>query len=79
MCANLLESFGALDKLVGFVSTHGRRFYGLEVDGLREVKLRRTTGDKVVRYAFGDEAGQTKGEVVTFWEGKELGWVVERD
>ncbi|KDN46459.1 putative dihydroorotase [Tilletiaria anomala UBC 951] len=28
LCATLLESFGALDKLNGFVSTNGRRFYG---------------------------------------------------
>jgi dihydroorotase len=33
LVAHLLESFGALDKLEGFVSGFGRAFYGREVAG----------------------------------------------
>ena len=45
MCATLLESFGALDKLAGYVSEHGRRFYNEPAEPGRVVKLRRTRPD----------------------------------
>ncbi|KAL7413401.1 hypothetical protein BDY24DRAFT_389945 [Mrakia frigida] len=79
LLANLLESFGALDKLAGFASLNGRKFYGLETEGLKGVEVRRVAekdgGDLVKRYGFGKEGG----EVVTFWEGKKLGWEVVRN
>jgi dihydroorotase len=73
LIAHLLEDFGALDKLEGFVSTFGREFYRVEV-GLgdeggrtaRKVELRRTK--KTVE-------GQ-EGSVVPFWSGREIGWEV---
>lgn len=75
----MLESFGALDKLAGFASLNGRKFYGLETEGLKGVEVRRVAekdgGDLVKRYGFGKEGG----EVVTFWEGKKLGWEVVRN
>jgi dihydroorotase len=72
LVATLLESFGALDKLEGFVSIHGRKFYGVEPKKGKELRLRRSTGKKVVS-VMGGEGGV---EVVPFWAGKELGWEI---
>jgi len=74
LVAHLLESFGALDKLEGFVSGFGRKFYDREVTGSSSqifMKLRKskTTVDTV--WASGTE------EVVSFWAGKELNWSLE--
>lgn len=74
LVAHLLEGFGALDKLEGFVSSHGRTFYGVPAEkGKRDVRLRRT----------GKEGGMVPGlirgegaEVVPFWAGKQLGWEI---
>ncbi|CDZ96534.1 dihydroorotase [Phaffia rhodozyma] len=77
LVANLLESFSALDKLQGFASLHGRAFYGLPLEGLDQITLRKVTDEKdedaVKRFAFDG------GEVVPFWEGKKLGWEIIRD
>jgi len=61
---------------------NGRKLYGLETEGLGGVEVRRVVEgeaegrDLVKRYGFGTEGG----EVVTFWEGRRLGWeVVGRD
>ncbi|KDQ20726.1 hypothetical protein BOTBODRAFT_26742 [Botryobasidium botryosum FD-172 SS1] len=74
LTAHLLESFGALDKLEGFVSTFGRKFYGKEVTGTESqasvtLRKKKTTVDKV--WALETE------EVVSFWAGKELNWSLE--
>lgn len=81
LVATLLESFGALDKLEGFVSGNGRKFYGVEAKKGDEVKLRRTSGQA------GGNGGKVPGvlrgeegvEVVPFWAGKELAWEIVRD
>ena len=71
LVAHLLESFGALDKLEGFVSTHGRTFYGRPVvEGERPAVLRRTNGKVVGIEGYGTGATH----VVPFWAGKEIGW-----
>jgi dihydroorotase len=75
LVAHLLESFGALDKLQGFVSDFGRAFYGREVADkkdtviLRKVPMecRRMIDDK---YVDGGES------VVPFWAGRLIGWEV---
>lgn len=73
LVATLLESFGALDKLEGYVSNNGRKFYGVPAKQGDEVTLRRTTEGKKV-------PGLIKGaggiEVVPFWAGKPLGWEI---
>jgi dihydroorotase len=70
LVAHLLEGFGALDKMAGFVSGNGRKFYGVESRG--EVKLRRTSETGWVPGVIrGDGA-----EVVPFWAGKQLGWEI---
>jgi hypothetical protein len=57
---------------------HGRKFYGLETEGLVDVELKKVEGEEVKRYAFGKEGDEKRGEVVTFWEGKKLGWELVR-
>lgn len=73
LVATLLESFGALDKLQGFVSDNGRKFYGVPAKEGEVVTLRRTPkgGDKVPGLIRGEGA-----EVVPFWAGNELGWEI---
>ena len=70
LVATLLESFGALDKLEGYVSTHGRKFYGVEAKSQDTVTLKRANGKRVP----GTIRGEGGVEVVPFWAGKELGW-----
>lgn len=74
LVAHLLESFGALDRLEGFVSTFGRNFYKkLASEGLEHnVTLRRvpegTAGLIPEKYEEDGEA------LVPFWAGKPLSW-----
>ena len=72
LTAQLLESFGALDKLETFVSTNGRTFYGLpRSDGMKEVIVRRTEGREVeMQFSLGKEL------VVPFMAGKKLCWEI---
>lgn len=73
LVATLLESFGALDKLEGYVSEHGREFYGIPAEKGQNVKLRRTSGGQKVPGLLRGEGGI---EVVPFWAGKDLGWEI---
>ena len=77
LAAHLLESFGALDKLEGFVSAHGRAFYGRPVaQGDKSVRLRRAADRTVGIEGYGTGATH----VVPFWAGKKSGWeIVEGD
>ncbi|KAK0206736.1 Dihydroorotase [Desarmillaria ectypa] len=70
LVAHQLESFGALDNLDGFTSLFGRNFYGLPVDGLPTVTIKKTTSKVVEIYYLDGEA------VVPFWSGKEIGWEI---
>jgi len=73
--AHLLESFGALDKLEGFVSANGRVFYNYPTDGhrsARTVTIQKTTPGSLVeeKYELGNDI------LVPFWAGKEIGWEI---
>lgn len=85
LCATLLESFGALDKLPDYVSTNGRRFYGLGAS-TRTVTLHKVIDDdsKAIvpeSYTLPAHAGMQDGEkgkvqVVPFWSGKSLAYTL---
>jgi dihydroorotase len=68
----LLESFEALDRLDGFVSTFGRKFYGKEISPSRTVLLRKTEESSQIaeKYVLGDDS------VVPFWAGRKIAWVI---
>ena len=73
--AHLLESFGALDKLEGFVSKNGRAFYKKEVvstnGGNDIVRLRRRKAVVTRKYSLREQ------EVVPFWLGMDLDWEID--
>ena len=70
--AHLLEDFGALDRLEGFVSRNGKAFYKMPIgpqDAETKTVLRKVDGNKVAdSWDFGGES------VVSFWAGKKLRW-----
>ncbi|KAI0750835.1 hypothetical protein C8Q80DRAFT_1098138 [Daedaleopsis nitida] len=71
LVAHLLESFGALDRLEGFVSSHGRAFYRRPVgESEKSVTLRRAASKVVGTEGYGRGATH----VVPFWAGQEIGW-----
>ncbi len=72
LVADILESFGALDKLSGFVSDFGRAFYKRPAKEGRNVHLRKVEGGKLVdeKYVQGND------ELVPFWTGKRLNWEI---
>jgi dihydroorotase len=71
--AHLLESFGALDKLQGFASTLGRRFYNreLKAEQTQNIVLRKI-GGQVIEEKY--ETGESSA--VPFWAGKEISWKI---
>ncbi|KAJ7068029.1 dihydroorotase [Mycena amicta] len=71
LVAHLLEAFGALDKLEGFVSTFGRRFYQreLQIDQAEKVVLQRADA-----YVVDDKYEAQDADVVPFWAGKRINW-----
>ncbi|KAF9780285.1 Dihydroorotase [Thelephora terrestris] len=80
LVAHLLESFGALDRLEGFVSTFGRSFYKRELheDNAAQVPtvvLKRVEGGELIK------EGWTEGEqeVIPFWSGKKIDWVIDEE
>ncbi|KAH9943400.1 dihydroorotase [Epithele typhae] len=76
LVAQMLDSFGALDRLEGFVSTHGRAFYKRPVtQGDSAVVLRRGVSKPVGIEGYGSGATH----VVPFWAGKELNWEIVRE
>lgn len=85
LCATLLESFGALDKLSAYVSENGRRFYNEPAQPGKMLKLRRATPDDApVPSAYvhtacmsKSDSDPTKLQVMPFYAGKRLGWVIE--
>jgi dihydroorotase len=74
LTAHLLETFGALDKLEGFVSKNGRAFYKREIspseDG-SEIILKRRKTRVTESYSL------KQVEVVPFWSGKDLEWEID--
>ncbi|PWN33898.1 Dihydroorotase [Meira miltonrushii] len=87
LCASLLDSFGALDRLSSYVSDNARRFY--KFDGLnRKVTLHKVDSSSQDQraivpgsYTLDAHAQIKDGEkgkiqVVPFWSGKQLGWII---
>ncbi|BEI85135.1 hypothetical protein CcaverHIS002_0505360 [Cutaneotrichosporon cavernicola] len=72
LVATLLESFGALDKLQGFVSDNGRAFYKIPAKAGEEVVIRRPA----VAVKVPSKLEGHGNEVVPFWAGRELGWEI---
>lgn len=73
LVATLLEGFGALDKLQGFVSDHGRKFYNVPATKGSVTLRRPTTPFKVPTLLTGHG-----NEVVPFWAGQELAWEIKQ-
>ncbi|KAF9076462.1 Dihydroorotase homodimeric type [Rhodocollybia butyracea] len=72
LTAHLLESFGALDKLEGFVSTFGRNFYKKPANG-NKVVLKRPSSAMTIPtngYTFKEAI------VIPFWAGQQLDWII---
>lgn len=80
LCATLLESFGALDRLEAYVSTNARSFYRLPVSqGSAKRILRREQTTVPSSFTLDahkdkDDWARDKAQVVPFWAGKELPW-----
>ncbi|KAK7470921.1 dihydroorotase [Stygiomarasmius scandens] len=74
LVAHILESFGALDKLEGYVSTFGRQFYKEESNFGTKVTLKRIPEGQSnmieEKFMLGEES------VVPFWAGKPLNWCI---
>ncbi|KIY45889.1 Dihydroorotase [Fistulina hepatica ATCC 64428] len=73
LVAHLLESFGALDNLEGFVSTFGRSFYKRELGGTAsEVALRKVDVGRAIDEVYQYE----ENSLVPFWAGKKINWEI---
>ncbi|TFK43213.1 hypothetical protein BDQ12DRAFT_674588 [Crucibulum laeve] len=73
LVAHLLDSFGALDKLEGFVSGFGRAFYQRPITNAHKfIQLRKVTEGTLIDeiYALGNET------LVPFWAGKTLDYEI---
>lgn len=72
LVAHLLESFGALDRIEGFVSTNGRAFYRVPVtSGEDGVTIRRVSSKLIA-----EKIGEGEQCVVPFWAGKPIRWEI---
>ena len=80
LVAHLLESFDALDRLEGFVSTFGRSFYRRELHGDNAAQVPIIILKRVEDGEFIKE-GWTEGEqeVIPFWSGHKIDWVIDDD
>ncbi|EOQ99329.1 Dihydroorotase [Wallemia ichthyophaga EXF-994] len=72
LCAHLLESFGALDKLEGFVSKNGRAFYNIAPKTDKAVTL--VKQDTTVPVEYTKSNGEGDSVVVPFMAGKTIKW-----
>ncbi|GAA5915740.1 hypothetical protein JCM8208_005656 [Rhodotorula glutinis] len=77
LTAEIFERSGIpLDRLEGFVSTHGRAFYGFPAREGDDVVLRRVEG-KTVDKAYGYKTDQGEDEwVIPFLAGEEIRWEI---
>lgn len=88
LCATLLESFGALDKLEGFTSANGRTFYGHNLPAnascvtlVRTLTADVSDGRVPEKYVLADhrswpDTQKGKVAVVPFMAGKQLKWKI---
>lgn len=70
LVAHLLDSFGALDKLVGFVSTNGRNFYQVPAKESSTVTLQKDTQTIATTLSLKED------NVTPFWAGRTLDWSI---
>lgn len=70
LVAHVLESFGAIDKLTGFVSTNGRKFYRFEQETPAVVRIDRQTS------AIAASFSALGIEVAPFWADRPLNWSI---
>ena len=75
--ATILESFGALDKLVDFACTFGRKFYGFPIDNTPSIRLLKQGTIVPSEYEYTDENNKPC-TLVPFMAGKELNWSLEK-
>lgn len=68
----MLESFDALEHLESFVSTSGRAFYKRESLSGEKVLLQKVDGGRLIE----DSWNEGEQEVVPFWSGKKINWVI---
>lgn len=70
--AHLLESFGAIHRLQGFVSDFGRAFYKRAPGtNARQVVIRKRGAVKIKgAWSLGSDC------ITPFWAGKEIGWEI---
>jgi len=68
--AEAFDSVGALDKLEGFASIYGARFYGLPIN-TRRITLARREWKVPSQYPFGDSV------VVPLRAGEVIKWTIE--
>lgn len=66
LVAHILSSFGALERLQGFVSDNGRKFYQRPAAQDKVIRLQRTKTTIDGELTLGDE------NVVPFWAGKDI-------
>jgi dihydroorotase len=74
--AHILESFEALNRLEGFVSTYGRSFYKrviVDSNSAEKVILKKVDGGNIIEESW-NNGGQ---DIVPFWSGKKIDWVIE--
>lgn len=76
LTAHILESFGALDRLEGFVGTFGRDFYKIPAIGSKVVLKRGVNG---ATFSIPEGGYTLKDEsVVPFWAGKQINWTISK-
>jgi len=72
LVAHILDSFGAIDRLVDFTSTFGRKFYQREVSAdTSTVVLKKTPMKIQAEFTSGDQT------LVPFLAGKTLDWSID--
>ncbi|KAJ1806379.1 dihydroorotase [Coemansia sp. RSA 2598] len=80
LMATLFESLGCMDKLEGFISTHGRAFYGLGQPPAGSVTLTRSPTCVPEAYAISgsEQAASDAMSVVPFMAGAEIPWTITK-
>ncbi|KAF7331848.1 Dihydroorotase [Mycena kentingensis (nom. inval.)] len=73
LVAHLLESFGALDKLEGFVSGFGRQFYQRQG---ADAKVETVVLQRSASFTVDENYQELDANVVPFWAGKRLHWQI---
>jgi dihydroorotase len=80
LIATIFESSDIpLERLAGYVSDFGRKFYGIPAKGGEEVTIVRVEGGKDVQMGYAYEVKGKKEFIVPFMAGQKLGWeIVEK-